>query len=61
MEASKSQMGRPVLPANVVRSRKVFFRAEPGLYKKLAAAARHQRKPVGTWIRDALTQLLGSE
>ncbi len=61
MGARENKMGRPPLPASMARSRKVFFRAEPGLYRRLVAAARREGKPVGTWIRDALAELLRSK
>jgi predicted HicB family RNase H-like nuclease len=58
---AKSRMGRPPFPAGQAKSRKVFFRAEPGLYEKLAAAAERQGKPVSTWIHDTLEVLLEGE
>jgi predicted HicB family RNase H-like nuclease len=61
MKRRKSKMGRPPLPAGQARSVKVFFRAEPALYEKLAAAAKGEGKAVGTWIHDTLEALLRSK
>ncbi len=57
----KSRMGRPPMPEGQAKNRKVFFRAEPGFYAKLEAAAKQAGKPVATWIHDTLKVLLGSE
>jgi len=54
-------MGRPPFPAGKAKSRRVFFRAEPALYEKLAVAAERQGKPVATWIHDMLEVLLEGE
>ncbi len=57
-ERRKTKMGRPPLPEGKARSVQIIFRAEPGLYEKIAAAAKQAGKPMATWIRDTLDALL---
>ena len=57
----KSGAGRPPLPEDEAKSRKVFFRADPPFYAKLERTAKGQGKPLGTWIYDTLAELLRSE
>jgi len=57
----KSRMGRPPLAKDEAKTRKVFFRVEPPFYVKIEAAASAAGKPVSTWIRDTVADLLRSE
>lgn len=53
--------GRPFLPKDKARSVQLVFRVEPALHKKILKAAKREGKPLATWVRDTLTELLRSE
>jgi predicted HicB family RNase H-like nuclease len=54
----KAKLGRPPKPAGQARSVQIIFRAEPGLHKSIAKAAKEAGKPLASWIHDTLETLL---
>lgn len=52
----KKRMGRPPLPKNQRRSRKVFFRVTPAIYKALVQVARQAGKPVSEFVSDLVKE-----
>jgi predicted HicB family RNase H-like nuclease len=57
----KTQMGRPCFPAGKAKTKPVLVRLTPGLHKAMSEAAERKGKPLATWIRDTLAQLLKGE
>ncbi len=55
---AKTKMGRPPLPKGKVKDTQLVFRVDPSLRRKIVRAAKRAHKPMATWIRDMLTELL---
>lgn len=59
MSKSKpSRMGRPPLPKGKAKSTQLLFRVQPALHKKILKTAKREGKPLATWVRDTLAELL---
>jgi predicted HicB family RNase H-like nuclease len=56
-----SRMGRPRFPAGKAKTKPVFVRLTPALYEAWSEAAKREGKPLATWMRDTLAQLLKGE
>jgi len=52
----RKRMGRPPLPKDHRRSRKVFFRVTPAIYKALAKVAGQAGKPVSEFMSDLVKE-----
>jgi predicted HicB family RNase H-like nuclease len=56
-----SRMGRPRFPAGKAKTKPVLVRLTPAWHKVITEAARREGKPLATWIRDTLTEILRSQ
>ncbi len=56
-----SRMGRPRFPAGKAKDKAVLVRLTPALHKAMSETAKRERKPLATWMRDTLAQLLKGE